>query len=223
MRSLNGEWAQRCAIALGLLLFVLVRVVEGWPELTLPSILASLESTTTLWGIAFAIFVAEAWKWKIWRHWLVTIEDLSGCWTGTLRARQKDGTFKPIAVVVEIRQALLHADVTVWTVKTKSISYVAETYCDSDNGEQRIAYCYRAAADIEYRDGNERHEGAASLTATGAGERLRGEYWTDRRTVGKMDLARRSTGACPDPQGLARELTSKAAAGPEQGQPDESA
>jgi len=223
VRSLNREWAQRSAIVLAAVLFLAVRAIERWPEFTLPSVVASLESTTVLWGIALAIFLAQAWKWKMWRPWLVTLEDLGGCWTGVLRARREDGKYAPLPVVVEIRHALFRVSVTVWTQKSKSISYISETYRDLDNDEQHLAYCYRAGAEIEYRDGNERHDGAASLTLTGNGECLRGEYWTDRRTGGQIDLTRRTKDACPDPKTLVQDLASKAAAEPLQGWAGESA
>ena len=102
-------------------------------------------------ALAIAFFATWAWRWPLFRGWLVVVPDLNGCWVGTIA---------PISVinggeihtVANIRQTLFRVAIRIWTRRLKSSSYAAEVYCDEDSGEQRFVYSYVADPYLANKD-----------------------------------------------------------------------
>jgi hypothetical protein len=198
VRSIRWEVMPWILVVVILLAFFGAHELEGDQEFTRGSVIASLDGAvtiTTLFGFIFGIW---GWRCGIFRHWLVLVPDLSGCWTGTIKP--VDGVSpEEIATVVNLRQSLLQTSVSVWTAKLKSASFSADLYCDEGSGERRLTYSYAAWPYLSNRDGNPIHEGTALLTVAADATLLAGKYWTDRRTRGEIELRKRSSHECKDP------------------------
>lgn len=187
--------------AVVLIAFFATHYLEGVHDFTLASVISSFDgavTTTSLLGLAFGVW---GWRWRVFRHWLVVMPDLSGCWIGTIRP-VKEGPQEYIPTVINVRQSLLQISVSTWTAKLKSTSFSAAVYCDDSSGEQRLTYSYTAWPYLSNREGNPAHEGTAALTIAGDATLLMGTYWTDRRTRGEVELRKYSGRECKVPEAL---------------------
>lgn len=152
------------------------------------------------------------WR-KLWR-WFPAIEratfpDLNGAWEGELVTTWKDpdtGTTPPsIPVTVSIRQTLFSTAVSLRT--GESHSHSTRCQLEADRGAQiyRVWYSYdnRPRAEVSHRSA--RHEGVAwlELNLSEDQDRLAGQYFTDRRTTGDMNL-RRTSSSLPNRGGVVR-------------------
>ncbi|MEE8477073.1 MAG: hypothetical protein V3S19_01815 [Gemmatimonadales bacterium] len=142
------------------------------------------------------------WR-KLWR-WFPAIEratfpDLNGTWEGDFVTTWKDPdtgtTPPPIPATVSIRQTLFSTAVSLRT--GESHSHSTRCHLEADHGAQiyRIWYSYdnRPKAEVSHRSA--RHEGVAwlELNLSEDQDRLAGQYFTDRRTTGDMNLRRTSS------------------------------
>ena len=201
MRSIRWEVMPWIIVVVVLLAFFGVHELEGDQEFTRGSVIASLDGAVTITTLLGFIFGIWGWRWGLFRHWLVLVPDLSGCWTGTIRP-VNGVPREEIATVVNLRQSLLQTSVSVWTARLKSVSVSADLYCDEGSGERRLTYSYTAWPYLSNRDENPAHEGAALFTVAADATLLTGKYWTDRRTRGEVELRKYSARECKDPTAL---------------------
>lgn len=149
----------------------------------LPAILVAL----------FAIF--DRWLWRIGPlPQLLHRPLLAGSWHGQLLSYRDDATgretvFPAVPVAIVIHQTFTTVSVTLLTGESKSRS-VAESILHNTNSDFTLHYQYNNVAALEHRDRSPNHAGSAVLDV-GAPKptRLRGEYWTARRTRGTFDGA----------------------------------
>jgi hypothetical protein len=201
VRGVRWEVMAWLIVAVVLVAFFAMHYFEGSHEFTLTSVITSFDgavTVTTLLGFAFAVW---GWRWRVFRYWLVTTPDLSGCWTGTIRPVQDD-LEESIPAVLNVRQSLIQTSVSTWTARLKSTSFSAGVYCDDSSGEQMLAYSYTAWPYLSNRDQNPAHEGTAVLTIESDATLLTGKYWTDRRTRGEIELRKHSRRECKAPDSL---------------------
>jgi len=125
-----------------------------------------------------------------------TFPDLNGTWEGQMVTTWKDletgAAPPPIPTTVWIKQSLLSTTVRLQTGESHSHSTRCHLEADCGAGVYRVWYSYdnRPKAEVSHRSA--RHEGVAWLELD-IGEdrnRLVGQYFTDRRTTGDMDLRR---------------------------------
>ncbi len=142
------------------------------------------------------------WR-KLWR-WFPAIEratfpDLNGTWEGELVTTWKNAdagaTPPPIPATVSIRQTLFSTAVSLRTGESHSHSTRCQLEADRSAQIYRVWYSYdnRPRAKVSHRSA--RHEGVAwlELDLSEDQDRLVGQYFTDRRTRGDMDLRRTGT------------------------------
>lgn len=73
-------------------------------------------------AIITVLFVSWAWKWRIFRGWLVPIPNLNGKWEGKIFYK-KEGKEKSRKVSVDIRQTFLSIVVQFSSKESKSLSF----------------------------------------------------------------------------------------------------
>ena len=80
------------------------------------------------------------------------------------------------------------------TKESSSFSMAASFHIDDDSDAKSISYVYTNTPRVSVRDRSVVHDGAAVLRVITATElRLEGEYWTNRKSTGEMNLTRSST------------------------------
>lgn len=147
-------------------------------------------------GIA-AIFNKWAWSWQIFRGWFVDRPDLRGTWKAILHSDWIDPATQqrvdPIAGYVVIRQTLAGLSVRLMTSESRSHSI---SHGITKEGDEifRLAVVYRNEPEIELQGKrSEIHHGSLWLEILGEGpECMKGHYWTDRGTRGRMELCNRN-------------------------------
>lgn len=154
-------------------------------------LLAYIPSVLVLLTVAFDLWV---WKWPG-VHRLVGRPRVDGTWRTTIRPHEKsripkNGTRGPIASAVVVEQTFWTVTVRLLTTESSSMSEVASMRAHGESREQHLlTYIYRNEPKQEHRPRSSPHRGACEFTVVGrVPKTISGTYWTDRLTVGDMDL-----------------------------------
>lgn len=141
---------------------------------------------TVITGVTLILLVIERWAWR-WpgvRHFL-RVPDLEGTWRVELKSSYEGEGGAEQMIYLVIHQTYSTIVVEVLTARIRSCSDTASL---TKRGPRYVlAYVYRAEPSALEREGNEPHRGAAELLIE-TGERLgfEGDYWTDRKHVGRL-------------------------------------
>jgi hypothetical protein len=188
-----------------LTIVALLIVYLGWPvseihQLITGSPLSSFKSTsivTTIIGVGLVALFGLTWR-RIW-HRLPLLDqvfpDLTGRWEGTylssyVHPETGQTATGPISFV--IRQGLFTTSVTAGTVEMTS--YSSRSWLEANREAQRflLGYTYTSKPDAAIRHRSAPHEGVCWLTMMLADDpdHLKGIYYTERRSIGDLDLHR---------------------------------
>ena len=164
--------------------------IERPEHLTALSVLLIVETTVTVVGVLYALFVNFIWHLPLFRGWFVRVPDLRGTWNGVLTPLDPDGNPLPsIRCSVMIRQKLFSVNCVLRTEKAESLSFSGSAFLDEETNEGRLVYVYRGWPRLADRKTNPSHDGA-TLLVLGNDGRLTGTYFTDRCTRGTLELSR---------------------------------
>lgn len=148
----------------------------------------------SVFGILVVIFDSWAWKWPA-IHNLTGRPRLDGTWITSLRPHQdshipKDGDRGPIQAAVIIDQTYWSLGVTLLSQQSTSYSTAASLRRHGDSRDRRtLTYTYANEPAQEHRPRSQPHAGATQLQVSGRRPtQITGTYWTDRLTVGDLDL-----------------------------------
>lgn len=153
-----------------------------------------------------------AWRWK-WVNWIAQRPDLVGTWKGTLKSSYVNPNTgeptPPIEVFLTIHQTYKYLQLRLLTPESCSTTLAASLGQESD-GRYNIWAVYRNEPKLEFREHSPIHRGGLHLHVGGqAHSRLEGEFWTDRRTFGSLELTPVSKTEASDYK-TARELAERA-------------
>lgn len=153
----------------------------------LPIIESVSYSITTLSVFAF-LFVSFAWKWKVFRGWLVPFPNISGKWKGYLESSY-EGARKRIPIELSIRQTFLHIQIKLSTNESKSNSIAAAFNIDDDRNIKQLCYTYRNEPKAKFQERSPIHYGSVILDIDD-NNKMSGKYWTGRKTTGDISLSK---------------------------------
>lgn len=157
----------------------LIKVAEKFPQ------------AVTVYAFMGFIFTKWAWRWKIFRGWVVKIPDLQGTWHGTLTSTWVDPStnqkLRPIEIQFVVKQSFDKLDCHLYTKESASYSTAADINRDQ-GGALYLNYNYTNRPRALLRERSEIHDGAAVLKITRTPYSLEGEYWTSRKTTGEIKL-----------------------------------
>ncbi|MEO8736583.1 MAG: hypothetical protein ABI380_08590 [Edaphobacter sp.] len=151
---------------------------------------------TAITATVFSWAAIVKWGWKRWPFTLLLrVPILEGTWTGHLESdwvRGEDNPQREIPIVFVIRQNLLSLTVLSFTKDRHGISYVAQLLKNEMSNTVKLVYVYSLRE--EFRAGEGVQQGTAEVRFIGPqGDELRGEYWTNSKTRGRLILTRRSS------------------------------
>ena len=184
--------------------FVLLVVYAGWVVSGVSVLLTgtpispikSASLVATIIGVVIVGAFGLCWRW-LWRtipslaRWC---PDLTGRWEGTYASsyQHADSTQATGPFTALIRQGLFNSTVTAWTGEMRSHS--ARSWLEADRDAQRftIGYIYRSTPNAAVRDRSAPHDGVCFLVmySDSDPECLTGIYYTERRTIGDLELKR---------------------------------
>lgn len=196
----NQDNYNRVLITVGIVLFCLLFLISGvdFNEISLNEVFRSISSATLLTLFFHVAF--KKWIWKF--HWIpllnpviVLVPNLHGTWKGTLQSNWTDPEtgeqVLPTEITAFIRQSFISISVEIHTSKMVSKSYIAGINTDGDTETQELCYSYNSKANAETLENNPWHEGTAKLEIfAGSNLKLKGNYWTIRKTIGTIEMQR---------------------------------
>lgn len=173
--------------------FVVVAMWNGKTIDDLWSALAIAYTTIPIMLGAVAIFVTQAWRWRIFRGWLVPFPDLNGTWQGTIQTTWSDpqtGAIPgPIPAVLTIKQSFIRLSCVMRTAEMTSRSCFADFWLDGDEQIKMLGYSYHSTSIPSVVDRSAPHDGTVVLEIVGSpAKKLKGQYWTSRKTTGEVRM-----------------------------------
>lgn len=154
---------------------------------------AAVSAVTLLW------FAFDRWLWRVpvVRHQVAHRPFLDGTWLGTLSPKStnpESGEPWPgsneVYLVISQTYSTVHVRLHTQNGSSETVTTKLERTTD---GAYELYSVYRFEPQLGGRDGNQMHYGTLRLrTADGPTPRLVGEYWTDRETIGVLELTQRS-------------------------------
>lgn len=166
---------------------------SGKTTADLKSTLIIAYKTIPLVLMVVGFFVGYAWKWPIFRGWLVPFPNLNGTWQGTIqttwRNPQTGQVPGPIPAIVTIKQSFIRISCVMHTAEMTSRSFMADFDLNGDEQIRTLGCTYRSDPLPSVRDRSQPHEGTMLLHLVGDPvEKLKGTYWTSRSTAGEVTL-----------------------------------
>lgn len=162
-------------------------------DLTLWTVFQKLSSALGVVFIITVCFKKWAWRWGIFKGWLVLVENLTGEYEGIITPSQSNTTFlsQPKKITATIKQSLFTFDIKVISDESESNSF-SHSFIKEQNGDVKVVYSYSGKPRINNRQKNPIHEGTSILNLIGKPTtKLKGEYWTSRGTIGEIELTKK--------------------------------
>lgn len=175
--------------------FICLALVSGTAVTDLTSALKLAYKTIPLVTLAWVGFVSFGWRWRIFKGWLVPFPDLNGTWQGEIQTTWKDAdgnTPGPIPVILTVKQTFIRVSCVMRTAEMSSQSYLADFWLDTDEQIRKLGYSYSSSPLLKLQDRSAPHEGTMALEIIGNPvTKLKGSYWTTRKTTGDVILTKR--------------------------------
>ena len=161
--------------------------------------LKKLHDVVTVYMVLYVLFIRWGWRLPIFRGWLVPFPDLTGTWEGRLITTWRNPETGEVPAPINIRLVVRHyfdrISCVLYTAESMSWSTAATLYSNNDDAIKRLSYTYINQPKASVRDRSSISNGAAVFRIVeGKGRRLEGQYWTDRRTTGDMELTFKERG-----------------------------
>lgn len=165
----------------------------GWEYLT-P--FGSVAGLLVVIGTGFEHFL---WRIPMLHGWLVTRPDLRGTWRVLVESEYESaadgGGAQPIRGYIGVRQTLSTLQMHLMTPESESLLIASDVSSSPRASGYRVVGVYSNEPQMRLRGSrSEVHRGAFVLETHGRParpEELTGEYWTDRKTRGRMTLTQR--------------------------------
>jgi len=141
-------------------------------------------------AVITVLFVSWAWKWRIFRGWLVPIPNLNGKWEGKIFYKEEEKD-KSRAVSVDIKQTFLYIVVHFCSKESESLSFCGSFNIDEKRGIRQLIYSYQNDPKSILRENSAIHYGTTKLNISLDNRELEGEYWTSRKTTGSITLKKK--------------------------------
>ena len=150
-----------------------------------------LPQVVTIDLVLYSIFTKWLWKLKIFQYWLVPFPDLQGTWEGFIFSNWEnpDGTgkIKRIPAILTIKQSFSSISCKVKTSESTSFSYAEGFKIDEERQVRQLVYSYTNKPKLSLSERSAVHEGTIILDIILEREKkLKGEYWTSRKTTGEV-------------------------------------
>jgi hypothetical protein len=172
---------------------IIFALTQNFDSIDFHKAITHVSTTISINIILWMLFIAWAWKWKIFYSWLVPFPNLSGDWEGSIKSNWNEKELEPIPIEVSITQNFFNVQVRIKTKESRSYSIGASFDIDKERGFQQLFYTYLNTPKAGVRERSEIHYGSTILNFDGFKvTKLDGEYWTDRETTGEITLTKKN-------------------------------
>lgn len=143
--------------------------------------------------VVLGLFFGYAWRWPIFRGWLVPFPNLNGTWQGEIQTTWKDTvtgvTPGPIPVIMTVKQSFIRMSCVMRTAEMCSRSCFADFWLDGDEQIRKLGYSYVSTSLPTVAHRSPPHEGSMVFEIVGNPvTKLKGVYWSSRKTTGEVTL-----------------------------------
>lgn len=157
---------------------------------------------TTVVGVLVIVALAMEhlfWRLRVLQGWLFDRPDLRGTWKVTIQSEwvnpETGEKTPPITAYAGIVQTLSKLQIQLMTPESESCLLAHSIEPTPCGNRFNVSVVYANTPGVELRGvRSERHVGAATISTHGTKympESMTAEYWTDRRTVGRMTFESR--------------------------------
>jgi len=193
MKNLNAKRFALALFAVFAACFIWTAFLDGKDVTNLGSALVIAYKTIPLVLLFISVFVCYAWRWKIFHNWLVPFPILNGTWQGNIQTtwiNPKTGESPPpIPVILTIKQTFIRISCVMRTAEMTSRSYLADFWLDNDEQVCMLGYSYHSKPVATVADRSQPHDGTIVFELIGNPvTKLKGTYWTARKTTGEIVL-----------------------------------
>lgn len=193
MKNIRKEIKVWLQLGSFVVIWVSVLLVSKVPLVIGLTAIKKLPDAITIYVILALIFTKWAWRFPIFKGWLVPFPDIEGTWKGTFQSTWVDSIsdqkIPSKAVTIAIKQTFSSISCVMYTDESDSYSTTAQIIEDDESGVFRLSYNYTNRSHANVRDRSAIHDGAAILKIILKPEmKLDGEYWTSRKTTGDISV-----------------------------------
>ena len=193
MRNANVRTLLWMLLVLSALIWVLLAYFTGLNLSKISDFFGLIPEVITLDFIAITIFVKWLWRWKRFRGWLVPFPDLNGTWLGEIRSewidQEKCKKNPLIPAMLTVRQTFFYTSCVMQTKEMRSDSYGEEFKIDEERQIKQFIYSYISRPKNSLQERSNIHYGTVLFEAIESPKmKLKGQYWTDRKTIGEMEF-----------------------------------
>lgn len=173
--------------------WALIKIQEIQP-LSFGTILKLIPKVVSADALLIALFSSFLWKMKIFQGWLVPFPNLNGTWKGHIRTTWTDpvtGTRPgPIPAILTIKQSFFKISCVMRTAEMSSRSTISDFVIDADNQVKHLFYTYSSNPIQAVKERSAPHYGSMAFDIIEDQKKiLKGQYWTDRKTTGDIEMA----------------------------------
>lgn len=192
---MKSELDVKITAGLAIIIFAILAVKEG--ENFAGEVFSVFSSAISYTVVARLLYVKWLWKTKLFR-WLECLHGvpyLEGIWAGEYHSTGNPNTPADRlkgAAEVEIRQPNIHTIKVIRRSNESTSRSFGEEIVKGEDGITQLIYSYRSEPKATVRDRSPISYGSARLTLTRETVRkLEGDYWSDQKTTGTLDLTKK--------------------------------
>jgi hypothetical protein len=196
LKNLNLKPFWYILAAFSAIIMFVAALLKGFTFNNILDFLRIVPVVATADGIAYLVFATWLWRWKLLQGWLIPFPDLNGTWQGYIQTEWKDSEENapgPIPAILSIKQGFDRMSCVMRTAEMESHSYL-EGFCLDKNAQvKKLCYSYTSKPKASLRERSTPHDGTMLFSIIGKPvNKLEGEYWTQRKTVGAITLTFRT-------------------------------
>lgn len=197
MTNLNLRSALWLLVGVSAVAWLGVARVSGLDLSQAADFLSIVPNVVTVDLLVVTVFVKWGWRLRLFHGWLVHFPDLTGTWVGSIQSEwinpQTNHPLPPIPAMLTVKQSFFHVSCVMHTTEMRSHSYVEGFLIDKDRQIRQLAYGYTSRPRISVADRSAPHDGSVLFDVIEKPRRkLKGRYWTERKTTGEIDLTFRT-------------------------------
>jgi hypothetical protein len=193
MKHLNEKHYIWILIGFSILIYLVILFLFPIVEKTLLNYLKPVPTVVIIDIIFFYLFSNFIWKWHFLSSWLVPFPNLNGTWKGVVKSTWVDPKtnklLNPIPVILTIKQTFISISCVMRTQEMESRSFIGSFRIDADNQLLQLVYSYTSVPKQIVANRSNQHFGTIIFNIINDKKpELIGEYWTDRKTTGTIEL-----------------------------------
>lgn len=196
MRNVKGKPLLYATLIISAVIWSIIAAIQTADLNSIASFVRTLPTVAFFDLLVWFAFRTWLWRWSLFRGWLVPFPDLSGTWHGLLHSTWRDpesgDRVAPIPAILTVRQTYDNVSCVMRTAEMVSRSVAEDFYIDEGNQVRVLVFSYSSNPRMTVSDRSKPHRGTAVLEIIEREPRkLKGDYWTDRKTTGEIELTYR--------------------------------